>query len=224
MHLQLQHRDRRDSETISSLLDCLSKSPFASLVVAEPRATDSVPTYSWPEQAQRLQPGWVSTHSLPVLLVFQVDPPLLRSFPSPATPATPSAPVIPFATRANKLTVQETLNGHLALPTSAQLAGSNIRVALASSTNPKDYDYRIAYERPMERSEGELPFIVSAKGLRTRKPLTCFFPAVLDGLIDEAAQIFKEYYGIEEFGDPGIQSQVRRGHLLAVRQEGLKRF
>ncbi|GJN89906.1 hypothetical protein Rhopal_002895-T1 [Rhodotorula paludigena] len=104
-------------------------------------------------------------------------------FPSPATPATPSAPVIPFATRANKLTVQETLNGHLALPTSAQLAGSNIRVALASSTNPKDYDYRIAYERPMERSE------------------------VLDGLIDEAAQIFKEYYGIEEFGDPGIQSQ-----------------
>lgn len=32
---------------------------------------------------------------------------------------------------------------------------------------------------------------------------------VLDSLIDEAAEIFKEYYQIEEFGDPTVQSQVR---------------
>ncbi|BGP47016.1 DNA-directed DNA polymerase alpha subunit pol12 [Rhodotorula kratochvilovae] len=104
-------------------------------------------------------------------------------FPSPAPPATPSAPVIPFSTRANKLTVQESLNAHLPLPTSAQLAGSTPRVDFEVDRHPKDYDYRIAFERAMERSE------------------------VLDNLIDEAAQIFKEYYGIEEFGDPGIQSQ-----------------
>ncbi|TNY19944.1 DNA polymerase alpha/epsilon subunit B-domain-containing protein [Rhodotorula diobovata] len=104
-------------------------------------------------------------------------------FPSPAPPATPSAPVIPFSTRSNKLTVQETLNAHLALPTSAQLAGSNVRVALRAQNDPRDYDYRIAFEKAMERSE------------------------VLDTLIDEAAQIFKEYYSIEEFGDPSIQSQ-----------------
>ncbi|GAA5936090.1 hypothetical protein JCM3775_003577 [Rhodotorula graminis] len=104
-------------------------------------------------------------------------------FPSPAPPATPSAPVIPFSTRSNKLTVQESLNAHLALPTSAQLAGNQVRVTLAAQNDPKDYDYRIAFERAMERSE------------------------VLDTLIDEAAQTFKEYYGIEEFGDPSIQSQ-----------------
>ncbi|GAA6050009.1 hypothetical protein JCM3770_001911 [Rhodotorula araucariae] len=104
-------------------------------------------------------------------------------FPSPAPPATPSAPVIPFSTRANKLTVQESLNAHLALPTSAQLAGSTPRVDFEVERHPKDYDYRIAFERAMERSE------------------------VLDNLIDEAAQTFKEYYGIEEFGDPSIQSQ-----------------
>jgi hypothetical protein len=31
---------------------------------------------------------------------------------------------------------------------------------------------------------------------------------VLDTLIDEAAQVFRDYYGIDEFGDPGVQSQV----------------
>ncbi|BGP14896.1 DNA-directed DNA polymerase alpha subunit pol12 [Rhodosporidiobolus nylandii] len=104
-------------------------------------------------------------------------------FPSPATPASPSAPVVPFATRQNKLTIQETLNSHLSLPTSAQMAGNTSRVALAASTNPQDYNYRIGYERSMERSE------------------------VLDKLIDDAAEIFREYYGIEEFGDPSMQSQ-----------------
>lgn len=81
----------------------------------------------------------------------------VHSFPSPAPPATPSAPVIPFSTRSNKLTVQESLNAHLTLPTSSQIAGDGTnkpRVKLTASTNPADYDYRIAYERAMERSEG----------------------------------------------------------------------
>ncbi|GAA5891975.1 hypothetical protein JCM5296_004649 [Sporobolomyces johnsonii] len=106
------------------------------------------------------------------------------SFPSPSTPGTPSAPAVPFSRRDGKLTLQESLNDHLPLPTAAQTSGTSVRVALAATeSNPTDYDYRIAYERAMERSE------------------------VLDNLIDEAAQIFKEYYNIEEFGDPSVQSQ-----------------
>lgn len=33
--------------------------------------------------------------------------------------------------------------------------------------------------------------------------------AVLDNAIDEAAEVFKHNYGIEELGDPSVQSQVR---------------
>lgn len=40
-----------------------------------------------------------------------------------------------------------------------------------------------------------------------------FYAAVLDSLIDEAAEIFKEYYQIEELGDPTIQAQVRLSQL-----------
>ncbi|GAA5880712.1 hypothetical protein JCM16303_004322 [Sporobolomyces ruberrimus] len=106
-----------------------------------------------------------------------------------ASPATPAAPAAPFSQRQGKLTLQESLNDHLALPTAAETSGSKPRIALSSTKNPADYDYRIAYERAMERSE------------------------VLDTLIDEAAQIFRDYYGIDEFGDPGVQSQEE---ILAV--------
>ncbi|GAA5962523.1 hypothetical protein JCM3765_003717 [Sporobolomyces pararoseus] len=100
-----------------------------------------------------------------------------------ASPATPAAPAIPFAQRQGKLTLQESLNDHLPLPTSTESTGSKPRVALSTNQDPTDYDYRIAYERAMERSE------------------------VLDNLIDEAAEIFRDYHGIDEFGDPGVQSQ-----------------
>ncbi|GAA5892906.1 DNA-directed DNA polymerase alpha subunit POL12 [Sporobolomyces salmoneus] len=111
-----------------------------------------------------------------------------------ASPATPAAPAIPFSQRPDKLTLQESLNDHLPLPTSAETTGSKARVALSSSKNPADYDYRIAYERAMDRSE------------------------VLDNLIDEAAEIFRRDYGIDEFGDPGVQSQeeiIAVGRLCA---------
>ena len=42
-----------------------------------------------------------------------------------------------------------------------------------------------------------------------------FHAVVLDSLIDEAAEIFKEYYQIEELGDPTIQAQVRQ-RLVAL--------
>ncbi|GAA5927523.1 DNA-directed DNA polymerase alpha subunit POL12 [Sporobolomyces koalae] len=111
-----------------------------------------------------------------------------------ASPATPAPPAVPFRDRQGKLTLQESLNDHLALPTAAATTGTKPRVALSSAKNPQDYAYRIAYERAMERSE------------------------VLDTLIDEAAQIFREYYGIDEFQDPGVQSQddiIAIGRLCA---------
>ncbi|GAA5950810.1 hypothetical protein JCM21900_002025 [Sporobolomyces salmonicolor] len=105
------------------------------------------------------------------------------SFPSPSTPGTPSAPAVPFSRRDGKLTLQESLNDHLPLPTAAQTSGTSLRILLGTDRSQTDYNYRIAYERAMERSE------------------------VLDNLIDEAAQVFREYYNIEEFGDPSVQSQ-----------------
>lgn len=36
---------------------------------------------------------------------------------------------------------------------------------------------------------------------------------MLDTAIDEAAETLMQYYGIEELGDPGVQSQVRRSLL-----------
>ncbi|GAA6029568.1 hypothetical protein JCM8097_000942 [Rhodosporidiobolus ruineniae] len=107
------------------------------------------------------------------------------AFPSPALPPSPSAPSIPFSSRPTPFALQETLNSHLDLPTSAQTAaGENRpRVTLSASTDPEDYRYRIGYERSMERSE------------------------VLDKIIDDAAEVFREYYGIDEFGDPSVQSQ-----------------
>lgn len=61
---------------------------------------------------------------------------------------------MPFGQRLNKLDIQESLNGDLDLPTSSQRAGDKLRVALSSTTDPRAYNYRIAYEKPMERSEG----------------------------------------------------------------------
>ncbi|GAA5861838.1 hypothetical protein JCM8547_008571 [Rhodosporidiobolus lusitaniae] len=103
--------------------------------------------------------------------------------PSPGLPPTPRPPTIPFASRPSPFTVQDSLNAHLPLPTAKQQEGNKPRVVLSASTNPKDYDYRIGYEKSMERSE------------------------VLDKIIDDAAEVFREYYGIEEFGDPSMQSQ-----------------
>lgn len=83
---------------------------------------------------------------------------LLDSFSSPAggpsLPATPAKPLVPFSARPMRLTVQESLNPELPLPTSDQVLSTRQRVALQANADPKDYAYRIAFERAMERSEG----------------------------------------------------------------------
>lgn len=79
-------------------------------------------------------------------------------FSSPAgglsLPATPAKPLVPFSARPMRLTVQESLNPELPLPTSDQVLSTRQRVALQANADPQDYAYRIAFERAMERSEG----------------------------------------------------------------------
>lgn len=202
-------------------------------------------------EENRVQSGWrassrrgslsLSLSREGALLSFEISvltPRILHSFSSPAgpapngtsIPATPAKPLIPFSARPSRLTVQESLNPELPLPTSEQLVSNSARVALTATTNPADYAYRIAFERAMERSEGaakafhalNLFHLICAEGseLSSFGASCLFHAAVLDSLIDEAAEIFKEYYQIEELGDPTIQAQVRlstvNGTLLAV--------
>jgi hypothetical protein len=124
----------------------------------------------------------------------------------------PTTPSVPFASRANKLAVQESLNGDLDLPTSSQRVGDKPRVLLSSTTDPSTYNYRIAYEKPMERSEGELETVIHRGSSLILLPLLA-----LDKQIDEAAEAFRDYYGLDDFGDPGAQSQVKDYHASAAR-------
>ncbi|KAK4704750.1 DNA polymerase alpha subunit B, partial [Phenoliferia sp. Uapishka_3] len=129
---------------------------------------------------------------------------------SQSSPASSSTiPSIPFLLRPNPFTLQETLNGHIPLPTSEQSRGTAMRTKLFSTTNPADYNYRYMYEKMMERSEGELRSctedIVFAKELINIAP--CSRQTALDKMIDEAAETLRQHYGIDEYGDPSVQSQ-----------------
>lgn len=42
--------------------------------------------------------------------------------------------------------------------------------------------------------------------------------AELDSIIDEAADTLKHWFGIEEYGDPSVQSQVRLDSLSSSRR------
>lgn len=64
-----------------------------------------------------------------------------------------------FATRTNRLALQESLNKGLQLPTEEQRLGKKIRISLASASDPREYDYRYMYERMMARSEGVYSFV-----------------------------------------------------------------
>ncbi|SCZ98672.1 BZ3500_MvSof-1268-A1-R1_Chr7-1g09237 [Microbotryum saponariae] len=79
--------------------------------------------------------------------------PMLDSSPSSNSISTSAAPPVPFSERKDKLSIQESLNGHLGLPSADDRSGDAPRVVLSSTMDPKKYAYRIAYERPMERSE-----------------------------------------------------------------------
>lgn len=77
-------------------------------------------------------------------------------------------------------------------------------MGLATFMGAAEYTYRYMYERMMERSEGKLRIICLPVESRTDVVLAI----VLDNSIDEAGEILKEYYRIEELGDPSIQTQV----------------
>jgi DNA polymerase alpha subunit B len=113
---------------------------------------------------------------------------------SMSSPPIKSPANTPFHARPAKLALQETLNKSLSLPTARQKSSEHSRITLASTMDPKAYTYRYMYERMMERSE------------------------MLDSTIDEAAEILKNHYGIDELGDPSIQSQVRSLHFLSSTQ------
>ncbi|KAM0746375.1 DNA polymerase alpha, subunit B [Meredithblackwellia eburnea MCA 4105] len=114
------------------------------------------------------------------------SPPHSSSSTTPAisrSNSSQAAPVIPFLLRPSPLALLESLNVHLPLPPSSSTTGTTPRVKLSSTIAPKDYDYRYMFEKMSERAD------------------------VLDRQIDDAAVVLKEYYGIDEFGDPSVQSQ-----------------
>lgn len=67
----------------------------------------------------------------------------------------PATPKVQFHQRPDKLKVVEQLHPHLPRPAPSQQAGTIQRVALSATVDAKTYNFRIAYERPMARSEGE---------------------------------------------------------------------
>ena len=93
----------------------------------------------------------------------------------------------PFHLRPEPHSLVETLNPHL--PSASVMgqfgvpSGSKARVALASTTDPKDWSYRYMFEKISQRSEA------------------------LDDLIDDFAETIKDAYGISELGDPHFISE-----------------
>ena len=105
---------------------------------------------------------------------------------SPSTFDSPSASgssATRFEDRKNALEVVETLNGHLQGLVGAASEGSSSRIKMASNADPKAYNYRYMFEKISERA------------------------AVLDASINEAAAQLKEYYDLEDFGNPAHPSQ-----------------
>lgn len=61
---------------------------------------------------------------------------------------------IPFSDRPNALSVAESYNEHLPLPTTTQMSGTKPRAVLSTTMRMDKYAYRYMYERMMERSAG----------------------------------------------------------------------
>lgn len=90
-------------------------------------------------------------------------------------------PPPPFRSRPQPHSLVETLNPHLPARTLPE-ASARPRVALSSSSNPKDWDYRYMFEKISHRSEA------------------------LDEQIDDFGEIIKDAYGLQELGDPHFVS------------------
>ena len=113
--------------------------------------------------------------------------------PSSGLKAATPASINRFLTRTNALERVESLNEHLAQATSSDHspAASTSRVSLATTADPRSYDYRYMYERLMDRSEK------------------------IDNQLDDAAELFRRHYltaetgeVVEEFTDPSLTSDV----------------
>lgn len=86
-----------------------------------------------------------------------------------------------FESRSDALKVVESLNTHLGPAPPVNSIRS--RVQLASNVNPASFRYRYMFEKLMDRADA------------------------LDRRIDEAAELMRQHYQIEELGDPSLDSQ-----------------
>lgn len=109
---------------------------------------------------------------------------------TPSTPGvfdssapSPSTSGVRFQDRQNALEVVESLNGHLPSTAEDGRQGNHSRIALASNADPKAYSYRYMFERIKDRSE------------------------VLNDAIEEACDLIRQYYGLDELGNPDLPSQ-----------------
>nr|XP_031860917.1 uncharacterized protein CI109_003644 [Kwoniella shandongensis]KAA5527989.1 hypothetical protein CI109_003644 [Kwoniella shandongensis] len=100
---------------------------------------------------------------------------------SPAGSPTSLSPQ-PFHSRPQPHSLIETLNPHLPPATPLSLS-SKQRIALSSTADPKNWNYRYMFEKISQRSEA------------------------LDDLIDDYAESIKDAYGISELGDPHFVSE-----------------
>lgn len=87
-----------------------------------------------------------------------------------------------FEARLDALKVIEALNTHLQ-PARSHAGALKSRVHLASNVNPSSFKYRYMFEKLMDRSDA------------------------LDRRIDDAAELMRQHYSIEELGDPSLDSQ-----------------
>jgi DNA polymerase alpha subunit B len=88
----------------------------------------------------------------------------------------------PFRSRPQPLQLLETLNPQLSAGDGVP-AGSRARVALTTTADPKDWNYRYMFEKISVRSEA------------------------LDEQIDEFAEVIKEAYALADLGDPHLPSE-----------------
>ncbi|CAK9784941.1 DNA polymerase alpha, subunit B [Cutaneotrichosporon oleaginosum] len=88
----------------------------------------------------------------------------------------------PFSSRPQPLELLETLNPHLP-PGEGVPAGTRPRVAIATTADPKDWEYRYMFEKISVRSEA------------------------LDEQIDAFAEVIKESYALADLGDPHLPSE-----------------
>ncbi|KAK4055754.1 DNA-directed DNA polymerase alpha subunit pol12 [Microbotryomycetes sp. JL201] len=169
---------------VDSLFQDAAATPIKRARTTGPASAKQLPWSSSPSQVPLATPR--SINGAPRPSILNNSSPAAKaigSFLLKPPSSSPVTPAVPFRSRPNKLQVQETLNGHLALQTATQKQGDRQRISLSSTMDSNKYKYRIAFEKRLERSEA------------------------LDKAIEQAARVFGEHYEIQEFGCPTQQTQ-----------------